>query len=250
VTLGFQILAPMSTLLVNYADQRFYEAQKLNRTTGLLVGGLERAVCYTSNDLDAEFTARNREILEKPIGAGNWLWKPYVVVKALREEMRDGDVLFYADSGSHFMSRAAPVISLCLQQREKPILLFTLDPRYSNRHLIKRDCFHYMGMDKAPYPDMTAILASFIVCQKTAFTVSFFEEWLAFAQDPRILGDGPNECGLPNYPEFFEHRYDQAILSLLARKHAIATVPDISQWGNSHRPPEIPQVIAQTRWKA
>jgi hypothetical protein len=240
----------MPTFLVNYADQGYYEAQKLNRTTGLLLGGLERAVSYTRADLDADFAARNRDLLEKPIGAGNWLWKPYIVVKALREELHDGDILFYADSGSHFMSRAEPVISLCLQQKEKPILLFTLDPKYLNRHLIKRDCFHYMGMDKPPYPDMTAILASFFVCQKSAFTISFFEEWLALAQDPRILGDGPNQCGLPDYPEFFEHRYDQAILSLLARKHGIATVPDISQWGNSYRPREIPQIIAQTRWKA
>ena len=240
----------MPTLLVNYADQGYYEAQKLNRTTGLLVGGLDRAVSYTRADLDAEFVTRNRELLEQPTGAGNWLWKPYIVVKALREELRNGDVLFYTDSGSHFMSRAEPVISLCLQQKEKPILLFTLDPKYLNRHLIKRDCFHYMGMDRPPYPDMTAILASFLVCQKTAFTESFFEEWLALAQDPRILGDGPNQCGLPNYPEFFEHRYDQAILSLLARKHGIATVPDISQWGNNHRPREILQIMAQTRWKA
>jgi hypothetical protein len=240
----------MTTLLVNYADRGFYEAQKLNRTTGLLVGGLERAVCYTRGDLDTDFAERNRAILDKPIGAGNWLWKPYVVMKALNEELGEGDVFFYTDSGCHFMSKAEPAIALCLQQKEKPILLFTLDPRYANRHLIKRDCFHYMGMDMPPYPDMPAILASFIVAQKTPYTVGFFEEWLTLAQDPRLLSDGPNECGLPDYPEFFEHRYDQAILSLLAHKHGIATIPDISQWGNTHRPAEIPQIIAQTRWKA
>jgi hypothetical protein len=106
-----------------------------------------------------------------------------------------------------------------------------------------------MGLDRPPYPDMVQTLASFFVCQKTATTVSFFEEWLRYAQDPLILTEQPNECGLPNYPDFFEHRFDQSILSLLARKYDIPTVPDILQWGNSFRPPEIPQLIAHTRWK-
>ena len=82
----------MQTVLVNYADQGFFEAQKLNTTTGLVVGGLDRAVSYKRSDLDSEFCTRNREILEKRIGAGNWLWKPYIVVKALREELAEGDV--------------------------------------------------------------------------------------------------------------------------------------------------------------
>jgi hypothetical protein len=240
----------LHTLLINYADHGFFEAQKLNSTTGRAIGGLERVVSYSRKDLDAEFCARNSETLAKPIGAGNWLWKPYVVVKALREEMNDGDVLFYTDSGCHFIARAAPIIELCLKNSERPILVFTLDPKFHNRNLVKRDCFHYMGMDRPPYPDMTAILASFILCQKNDFSMAFFEEWLDFAQDLRIIGDGPNECGRPNYPDFFEHRYDQAILSLLARKYEIANIPDISQWGNGRRPPEIPQIIAQTRWKA
>lgn len=240
----------MATLLVNYADQGYGEAQKLNTTTGLIIGRLDRAVSYARKDLDTEFSARNRAILGEVIGAGNWLWKPYVIAKALREEMAEGDVLFYSDCGAHFMGRAAPAIDLCLKRTDKPILLFTLDPKFANRNLIKRDCFYYTGMDYAPFPDMTMILASFILCQKTPFTTAFVEEWLNYASDPRIIGDGPNECGLPNYPGFFEHRYDQAILSLLGRKHDIQTVPDISQWGNDYRPPEIPQIIAHTRWHA
>ncbi len=240
----------MTAVLVNYADRGYYEAQKLNRTTGLLIGGLDRAVCYSRADIDESFAERHRGTLAKTIGAGNWLWKPYALVKALREELKDNDILFYSDSGAQFTGSAAPAISLCLAQTEKPVLLFTLDPRYMNRQLIKRDCFVYMNMDTPPYPDMNAVLASFIVCRKTQFTLSFFEEWLAFAEDARILGDEPNVCGLPNYPDFFEHRYDQAILSLLARKHGIATVPDISQWGNSYRPGDIPQILAHTRWKA
>jgi len=237
----------MATLLINYADGGYYKAQKLNSRTGLTVGGLDRAIQFGRQHLDSAFLQRNSDIFGRRVGAGRWLWKPYIVVQALRRAMADGDVLFYADSGCHFVSSVSPVVALCLQQ-PKPILLFTLHPSHTNQKYTKRDCFHFMDMDRPPYPEMTHILASFFVCQKTDFTLAFFEEWLRLAEDPRILTEAPNICGLPNYPDFFEHRFDQSILSLLARKHEIATIPDISQWGNSFRPAEIPQIIEHTRW--
>jgi len=239
----------MATLLINYADGGYYQAQKLNTKTGLLVGGLERAIQFGRRHLDSSFLARNQQVLNARVGAGRWLWKPYIVVTALQQAMSEGDVLVYADSGSHFVGPVAPVIDLCLRERAKPVLLFTLHPSFTNRKFIKRDCFHYMEMDQPPYPDMTHILASYFICQKTSFTLAFFEEWLRHAQDPRILTEAPNTCGLPDYPEFFEHRFDQSILSLLGRKYELTTTPDISQWGNSFRPPDIPQIIQHTRWK-
>jgi hypothetical protein len=55
-----------------------------------------------------------------------------------------------------------------------------------------------------------------------------------------------NVCGLPNYPGFEDHRHDQSVLSLLARKHGIATRPDVSQWGDGRRSPELPRIIELT----
>ena len=236
----------MASLLINYADRGYYEAQKLNTHTGLAVGGFDRALPLGRQHLHPEFVKRNFDVLLSRIGAGQWLWKPYVVVQALHQAVAEGDVLFYADAGCHFIHSAAPVIDLCLKQ-EKPLLFFTLHPFHINRKYTKRDCFVYMDMDRPPYPDMIHVLASFFVCKKTPFTVAFFEEWLRFAQDPRILTEAPNTCGLPNYPDFFQHRYDQSILSLLARKYELATVPDISQWGNDFRPAGLPQIIQHTR---
>jgi hypothetical protein len=132
----------------------------------------------------------------------------------------------------------------------KPILLFSMRLDYFNRCFVKRNCFHYMGLDTPRFTDAMHTCASFFVCKKTPFTVSFFEEWLRYAQDPQILTNAPNQYGLPDYPEFFQHRNDQAILSLLGRKYEIPTCPDISQWGNTLRPAEIPQIIEHTRWGA
>ncbi len=163
--------------------------------------------------------------------------------------MEADDLLFYCDAGAVFIASAKPVLDLC-RRKDTPVVVFSLEAEHRNRKWVKRDCFNYMEMDRQPYLDMPLIVGGYLVCRKTPFTVAFFEEWLALAEDPRLLTDAPNSCGLPNYPQFIAHRRDQSILSLLARKHGIATVPDISQWGNERRSPDLPQILALTRWSA
>ncbi|WP_448207828.1 hypothetical protein [Azospirillum sp. sgz302134] len=242
----------MTRLLLNYADGAFTTAQKHNARTGLEVGGFDSVAMLGRAHLEADthFAARNRHILDQPRGAGYWLWKPYFVWGVLHQHLKDGDILFYSDSGAHFVHSADPVIERCRQRRDLPILLFTLQDEHRNRVWTKRDCFHVMGLDRPEYTDAPQILASFLVIERTPDTVAFAAEWLRLAEDARLITDAPNTCGLPNYPEFRDHRHDQSILSLLARRAGVSTIADISQWGDGRRPPEIPRILEHTRWRA
>jgi hypothetical protein len=239
----------MTTFLINYADRSYYRAQELNIKSALAVGRFDRAIPMGRQHIDARFLHQNRYILDQPHGAGYWLWKPYIILKLMREEMQDDDVLFYCDSGCYFIRSIAPITELCRRQPlDKSIVLFALCPGRPNRVYTKRDCFHYMNLDSPRFADAAHLLGTFFLCQKTPFASDFVEEWLSYAQDARIITDAPNVCGLPNYREFIVHRHDQSILSLLGKKYEIATVPDISQHGNDYRPREIPQIIQHTRW--
>lgn len=235
----------MKKILINYANKKYYEAQKKNKETGLNVAKFDEVISYGVSDIDANFYEKNKTILDQPRGAGYWLWKPYFIVKTL-ESMNEGDLLFYCDSGSHFINTIDSLVDVCKTSKDN-ILLFTLEDFHTHKKWTKRDCLHYMQQDKEPYLSTNQILASFVVCIKNKNNISFFEEWLDFAQDSRIITDSQNTCGLPNYPEFKDHRHDQSILSLLGRKHNITTVEDISQWGNDRRSKEIPQIIEHTR---
>jgi hypothetical protein len=70
-------------LLLNYADAKFLEFQKVNSATGLSVGGFDRVLSFGPTDIDDEFASKNQHILEQPRGSGYWLWKPYFICRAL-----------------------------------------------------------------------------------------------------------------------------------------------------------------------
>ena len=234
----------MKKILINYANKKYYNAQQKNTQTGKEVAKFDQVISYDVSKIDSVFYEKNKQILDQPRGAGYWLWKPYFIHKTL-QNMNEGDLLFYSDSGAHFLCGIESLYDKL--NNSNKILLFTLEDFHTHKKWTKRDCFYYMGLDTEPYLSVNQILASFVVCIKTKSNIEFFEEWLKYAQDPRIITDSPNTCGLANYPEFKDHRHDQSILSLLGRKHNITTVEDISQWGNDRREKQIPQILEHTR---
>jgi hypothetical protein len=236
----------MRKILINYADRGFRRGQQENEASGLAMGNFDQVISYGRRDLGLWFRWRHRRILRQPRGAGFWLWKPYLVLRTLRRHMRDGDILAYCDSDGLFVNPIDPLVSICLQLRDPQILLFTLEDEHINCTWTKRDCFHFLGLDEPSFTSAVQVSGAFFICRRSQLAVAFFEEWLEAMQDPRILTDMANVCGLPNYPGFQDHRHDQSVLSLLARKHGIATRPDVSQWGDGRRSPELPRIIELT----
>jgi hypothetical protein len=97
--------------------------------------------------------------------------------------------------------------------------IITFGTYATNGGWTKRDCFVLMGMDNEVARNTPQALASSFVCRKTPSSIAFVEEWLRLVQDPRIVTDLPNTQGLPNYPEFKDHRHDQSVMSLLTLKY-------------------------------
>lgn len=53
---------------------------------------------YTPEDIDSSFKNDNVNIFKYKRGCGLWLWKPYFINKVINEN-KDGDYIFYCDSG-------------------------------------------------------------------------------------------------------------------------------------------------------
>lgn len=235
----------MKKFLVNFSNSRYREKQLKNTKTAYDVGGFDLVYENQIEDIDPEFWNKNFHILSHQRGSGMWLWKPYVILEALKK-IEDGDVLMYSDSGSYFIHSIDPLIEI-LDTTKEGLLTFTLEEIHNNSKWCKRDVFHYMDLEGMFLKD-PQVLASFLIMRKNNFTLKFIEEWLRLCEQENLLVTHiPNKCLKPNFLDFVDGREDQAILSLLAYKNNITKIADISQYGNGRDRKGLPQIMEHTR---
>ncbi len=222
-------------ILLNYANSRYKYAQKMNSKTALKRGGFDKVYSFGPKDIDEQFREKNKDILSHQRGNGYWLWKPYFILRILHT-LGNNDYLFYADSGTRFYKSITPLIER-MESWQQAILFSSAggNPRLTaivehqkNRYRTKRDTFILMGLDTPKYTDSRQHMAGYILLKKTPFAIQVIEEWLRYAQDPRVITDMPNQMGKMNYEGWMFHRYDQSILSLLMEKYNIRSSPDLA----------------------
>jgi len=225
----------MKVFLISYASTEFRQSQKLLNSSAL-ANGVDQVISFSRKDIiGTEFYRSNKKILDMKKGSGYWLWKPYLILETLKK-MDDEDVLIYCDSAVEVVGNVRPLVEIC--KKNKGIMLFRNYYKNTNRKFTKRDCFVLMGADRQRYWDSMQITASYQLYMNTKENRDLISEWLEYCQDPRILTDIPNECGLEDFSILFAHRHDQSILSILAEKYHIELFRDPSQFGNEFKMPQ------------
>jgi hypothetical protein len=109
------------------------------------------------------------------------------------------------------------------------IMLFELP--FIERQWTKGISFQIMQCNSDEYRDSNQILASFILIRRTNKSELFFTEYLRYCEDARLITD--EASSISEDPSFLDHRHDQSILSLLAKKNGIEPHRDPSQFGVS-----------------
>lgn len=238
-------------IAINYANEDFQKAQKLNLETALQWGA-DKVIGYTPEDMDDEFREKNKEILSAKKGNGYYLWKPYFLNKAY-QELKDGDYLIYTDAGSVYVNKIQYLID-CMEREKVDLMVFSLELEMLERKYNKRDALILMGCDSKEYTDTPQSIGGYVVMKKSPFVENFLKEDLEYAQDPRIITEQNNTQGLPNYDDFVVHRHDQAVWSLMVKKHKLKRFRDPSQFGMmNHYEKEVeerstfPQIIDSHR---
>lgn len=238
-------------IAINYANESFQKAQKLNLETALQWGA-DKVIGYTPEDMDEEFREKNKEILSAKKGNGYYLWKPYFLNKAY-QELKDGDYLIYTDAGSVYVNKIQYLID-CMEREKVDLMAFSLELEMSERKYSKRDAFILMECDSKEYTDTPQSTATYVVMKQSPFVEEFLKEDLEYAQDPRIITEQDNTQGLPNYDDFIAHRHDQTVWSLMVKKYKLKRFRDPSQFGiMNHYEKEVeerstfPQIIDSHR---
>lgn len=210
-------------IAVNFSDINFRDKQKYNTKTAYRVGGFDHVHEYSPSDIDENFASKFNDILSKERGGGYWLWKPYFINKVLQES-NHGDYIFYCDAGSFFINK----VDFLINQLEKDnlnVMLFEtplIEQQWTNNYTI-----NYLSCNHDKYKFSNQFLASYILIKKNNASVTFVEEYLKLSTDKNLITDIQNCYSYPN----IDHRHDQSILSLLAKKNNIKGYRDPSDYG-------------------
>lgn len=202
---------------ISYGDEKFGMSLKVNLMTAKYFGKADKTIAYTPADLPSDFAKRNNEILKQSRGGGYWLWKPYIILKAL-ETCDDGEYVIYTDAGIIYVGNIKRLIAQMEKEKKSIFLSMGFAPL---KHWCKRDAFELMGVSFEKTGNYPCVSGGYVLIKKSKETVDFIMQWLHYAEDKRIITDIPNTCGLPNDDGFHEHRHDQAILTLLAYQNNI-----------------------------
>ena len=192
------------------------------------VGGFEYVHSFNLEALPLKFRDTHKDVLKARRGAGYWLWKPYILLKTLIENMNEGDIVMYQDAGAYIIKSAGPLLKLCEQSKDG-IIVFTITK--IEHEYTKQDAFILMNMSLPEAEDTFQRMASFVVLRKSCTAIQFVMEWLAYASDRRIVSDDPNTLNVTNPKSFQAHRHDQTVMSLLSKKWGLPAYRDPSQYG-------------------
>lgn len=211
-------------------------AQKYNFCTTL----------HTSDDfIKTNFYKKYRSITSQRRGFGYWLWKPYYILQML-DQMKEGELLVYADAGLEFVADPIPLVNLLQKQ---PLVLFENYQGFffiQETNLTFSEFNYYREINKIKYwtkadaidlmkvpehfLEQPSVDASIILIRKCNSSVEILSEWFQYCKIEQILTDSASH--LKNLKTFLEHRHDQSVLSLIAAKHQVRLFRCASQFGN------------------
>lgn len=222
----------MKVHLISFATEHYYAASmnliKMAEESGFFAS----VKVYTPEDIPA-FRSRHADFLaSNPKGYGYWLWKPYIMMKAL-EEKTHGDLILYVDVATSILG--------CTADRLESIVIDEVKYRQRRRAAawsqflgLARDngalFFEYHNkigvwckMDLLIAADAVSLAEEKEIIPGAFFAIvndrnmAFFSEVYEFmCADYHRIDDSPSvEKELPC---FYEHRHDQSVFSLLIRQ--------------------------------
>lgn len=218
---------------ITYGDKLYKKAAEFNLTTAK-DHGADKTILYTPNDIEFGYKLRNWRVYYgryrkghfKRRGAGYWMWKPYIIKKAL-ETLSANDILVYSDAGSAYVNDIEPLINT-FKNDDLYFMLFSLTTR--EKKYSKRDALILLDADSEEFYESRQRMGGFLVMKKCSETYELLDEWQKACEDYRIITDKKSTLA-KEHEGFKDNRHDQTALSLITKKRNIVAYRDPSQYG-------------------
>jgi len=242
--------------LVIFGTPRFRHRQFLLAWSALANKVVDAVTYWTPKELlAAGFQNRCPTIRLSERGSGFYAWKPFIIQKKL-EETPEGDIVFYCDVGRTFpyklLSGSLQVFLDWMKTHKQSVMPGIKIPWGGPMSMwTKRDAFVSMSMDSPQVHSSSPIQASFSIWINSPVSRDIINEWMALSADRQMISDDPSKLGFPDLPDFYEHRHDQSLLSLVCLKRGLqgidvgANLPSV----DSKHPSEVAKFLNDKRIK-
>lgn len=219
----FQISAPKPRL-VSFADGKFTKRKDQFYNEARQSDFFSDVDIYSFASLPHDFRAKHGAFMhETPRGFGYWIWKPIVILEALKRA-EPGECVVYLDAGSTLNPNGGRRFQEYLEiAQSHPSGMLSFVHANTESHWTKADLFTRLGLSLASVEAKTSQYgAGFLVLLNTAKNREFLEEWadIATSEGYHFSDDTPSRA--ENHPDFKEHRHDQSIASLLHKLNGSA----------------------------
>ncbi|CAM8619976.1 hypothetical protein [Candidatus Planktophila dulcis] len=157
-------------------------------------------------------------IRENPKGYGYWIWKPILILDFIKN-YPNIDVILYLDSGCEFISNPSSDITwnnyLAKVGKFEAVFFANDLKEYS---WTKQELFEYLSVSAEEKITDQLVGGAFLMTRN--FALGFCKKWLEVMQVDNFLYANDEVNHLKQNVEFREHRYDQSVLSILAKRES------------------------------
>lgn len=244
----------MKKILFSFGDWRYYPTLDFFKKRAEDISNVDKILIFKESDIDSNFYKKNIKHFNDKRGFGYWVWKSYFINKLINEA-NDDDIFMYVDAGNEVIGDLSTLFDICAKDKKGIILFDNSDNNpngqiWKNNLWTKSDTFNLMNLKTNEYIYGNQINASYIVFRKTRYSARFFKYFQKLCENYNIISDAPNITENFN-KEFFDHRHDQSILSLLSIRYKITIERDPSETGNIRilNSPKYPQLFRHFRRK-
>ena len=214
-------------IAINYANDRFKANRKWCTWSLKHIGKVDQVIEYSPRNIDVHFWKKHKEILSYKRGGGLWLWKPWIILRTLNN-MCDNDILLYCDSGT-FIVHDLHVLTDNMLKTKDHVMAFQIP--CLELYYTKRETYRLMNIPEEGVFLSNQICTGYILFRKSEFTLNLVKEWLEYMYDERKVSPRKFCSDILERPDFFAHREDQSIFSLVCKKHGVVPHWDPSDFG-------------------